>query len=125
LEQKKQELKDFMTRRITHLIEEHKSRSQIFKTSNPDVEAKRTLEDPQEIELPIPNTKEVLSRNLRKEFQQREVTKTKEEKNQNEKSITETKLIGKKATKLRKKRANTERLHEVLEKTSQKEKLQN
>jgi hypothetical protein len=46
LEQKKQELKDFMIRRITHLIEEHKSRSQIFNTSNSDVEAKRTLEDP-------------------------------------------------------------------------------
>ena len=55
LEQKKQELKDFMTKRITHLIEEQKSRSRIFNTSNPDVEAKRTLEDPQEIELPIPN----------------------------------------------------------------------
>jgi hypothetical protein len=125
LEQKKQELKDFMTRRIAHLIEEQKSRSQIFKTSNPDVKAKRALEDPQDIELPIPDIEEVLSKNPRKEFQQREVTKTKEEKNQNEKSITETKLTGKKARKLRKKRDNTERLQEVLEETSQKEKLQN
>jgi hypothetical protein len=90
-----------------------------------DVEAKRTLEDPQEIELPTPGTEEVLPRNPRKEFQQREVAKTKEEKNQNEKSITETKLTGKKARKIRKKRANTERLQEVLEETSQKEKLQN
>jgi hypothetical protein len=46
LEQKKQELKDFMTRRIMHLIEEQKKRSKIFNTSNSDVEAKRTLEDP-------------------------------------------------------------------------------
>ena len=70
-----------MTRRITHLIEEQKRRSQIFNTSNSDVEAKRTLEDPQKIDLPIFDTEEVLSRKPRKEFQQREVTKTKEEKN--------------------------------------------
>jgi hypothetical protein len=125
LEQKKQELKDFMTRRIAHLIEEQKRRSQIFNTSNSDVEAKRTLEDPQKIELPIFDTEEVLSRNPRKEFQQREVTKTTEDKHQNGKRITETKLTGKKARKLRKKRANTVRLQEVLEDTSQKEKLQN
>ena len=66
LEQKKQELKDFMTRRIAHLIEEQKRRSQIFNTSNPDVQAKRTLEDPQKIELPIFDIEEVLSRNPRK-----------------------------------------------------------
>jgi hypothetical protein len=36
LEQKKQELKYFMTRRITRLIEEHESRSKIFNDSNPD-----------------------------------------------------------------------------------------
>jgi hypothetical protein len=41
------------------------------------------------------------------------------------KELPETKLTGKKARKLRKKRANTERLQEVLEETSQKEKLQN
>jgi hypothetical protein len=69
VEQKKKELKDFITRRIVHLIEEQKSRSQIFNTSNLDVEAKRTLEDPQEIELLIPDIEEVLSRNPRKEFQ--------------------------------------------------------
>ena len=118
LEQKKQELKDFMTRRIAHLIEEQKSRSQIFNTSNSDVEAKRTLEDPQEIELRILDKEEVLHKNPRKNFQQCEVTKTKEEKTQNDKSITETKLTIKKASKLRKKRDNTERLQEVLEETS-------
>jgi hypothetical protein len=56
LEQKKQELKDFLTRRIVHLIEEQKRRSHIFNTSNSDVEARRTLEDPQKIELPIFDT---------------------------------------------------------------------
>jgi hypothetical protein len=34
LEQKKQELKDFMTRRITHLIEEQENRVKLFKTKD-------------------------------------------------------------------------------------------
>jgi hypothetical protein len=46
LEQNKQELNKFMNRTIMHLIEEQESTSQIFNTSNPDVKAKRTLEDP-------------------------------------------------------------------------------
>ena len=54
-----------MTRRITHLINEQESRLQIFNSRNLDVKAKRTLEDPHNIELPIPD-KEVLSRNPRK-----------------------------------------------------------
>jgi hypothetical protein len=70
------------------------------------------------IELPIFYTKEVLSRNPRKYFQQRKVTKTIEDKHQNGKSTTETKLMGKKARKLRKKRDNIVRLQEVLEDTS-------
>jgi hypothetical protein len=45
LEQKKQELKDFMTRRITHLIEEQENRAKLFKTRDLDVEVGRTLED--------------------------------------------------------------------------------
>jgi hypothetical protein len=99
LEQKKQELKDFMNKRIAHLIEEQKSISQIFNTSNSDVEAKRTLEDPQKIELRIPYKEEVLHMNPRKQFQQCEVTNTKEEKTHNDKIITEMKLTGKKARK--------------------------
>jgi hypothetical protein len=39
LEQKKKELKDFMTRRIAHLIEEQEKRSKLF---NFDVEVERT-----------------------------------------------------------------------------------
>jgi hypothetical protein len=46
LEKKKKELKYFMTRRITHLIEEQKNRSNLFNTRDPDVEVARKLEDP-------------------------------------------------------------------------------
>jgi hypothetical protein len=42
LEQKKQELKDFMTRRITQLIEEQENRSKLFRTRDLDVEVERT-----------------------------------------------------------------------------------
>jgi hypothetical protein len=125
LEQKKQELKDFKTRRIVHFIEEQKRKSQIFNTINSDVKDKITLEDTQKIELSIFDTEEVLPRNPRKEFQQREVTKTTKYKHHNDKRITETKLTRKNARKLRKKQANTVRLQEVLEDTSHKEKLQN
>jgi hypothetical protein len=76
LEHKKQELKDFMTRRIACLIEEQENKSKIFNTRNLDVEAARTLEDSQETEVPILNKEEVLSQNAREESQQREVTKT-------------------------------------------------
>jgi hypothetical protein len=107
-----------MTRRIAHLIKEQKRRSQIFNISTSDVKAKRTLEDMQKIKLPIVDTEEVLSRNPKKYFPQREVTKATEDKHQNGKSITEMKLTRKKARKLRKKRANTVRLQEVLEDTS-------
>jgi len=37
LEQKKQELKDFMTRRIAHLIEEQENISKLFNTRDPNV----------------------------------------------------------------------------------------
>jgi hypothetical protein len=118
LEQKKQELKDFMTRRIVHLIEEQKRKSQIFNISTSGVEAKRTIEDLQKIKLPIFDTENVLSRNYKKDFPQCEVTKTIKDTHQNSKRITETKLTGKKDMMLRKKRANTIRLQEVLDDTS-------
>jgi uncharacterized membrane-anchored protein YhcB (DUF1043 family) len=81
LEQKKQDLKEFMTRRITHLIEEEKNRSNLFNTRDPDFEVARTLEDPQKIEVPIPDKGEGSPSNLRKESQQRKVTMPKEVKN--------------------------------------------
>jgi hypothetical protein len=43
LEQKKQELKDFMTRKIAQLIEEKENKSKLFDTRDPDVEAAKTL----------------------------------------------------------------------------------
>jgi hypothetical protein len=43
LEKNKQELKDFMTRRITHFIEEHENKSNLFRTG--DVKIGRTQEE--------------------------------------------------------------------------------
>jgi hypothetical protein len=60
-----------------------------------------------------------------KDSQQHVVTISKEDKNQNGKKNTETKLTEKKARKLSKKRAKIEKLHNVLEGASQKENLQN
>jgi hypothetical protein len=107
-----------MTRRIAHSIEEQKNRSRLFNTRYPDVEVARTLEDPQKTEILIPNKEEVSPSNLRKGSQQREVTMSKEDKNQNEKRHTETKLTGKKARKMSKKRAKIEKLRRVPEETS-------
>jgi hypothetical protein len=81
LEKKKQELKDFMTRRITQLIEEHENRSKLLRTRDLDVEVARTQEDSQKIEIPTPDREELLPLNLRKESQQHEVTMPKEDKN--------------------------------------------
>jgi hypothetical protein len=60
-----------------------------------------------------------------KDSQQRVVTMSKEDKNQNGKKNTETKLTRKKARKLSKKRAKIKKLQKVLEGASQKENLQN
>ena len=46
LEQKKQVLKKFITRRITHLIEEQENISQPFNNNDMDAKFARTLEDP-------------------------------------------------------------------------------
>ena len=118
LGQKKQELKDFMTRRIAHLIEEQENQAKLFKTKDWTAEVGRTLEDPQKTEVPIRNTDEVLPLISRKESQQREVTLPKEDKNHNGKRNTETNFTGKKARKLSKKRAKTEKFQKVPEGTS-------
>jgi hypothetical protein len=99
-----------MTRRIAHLIEEQENRSKIFNTRDLDVEAARTLEDPQKTEVPTPDKEEVLALNPRKESQQRSVTMSKEDKNQNGKRHTEMKLTGKKARNISKKRDRIEKL---------------
>jgi hypothetical protein len=125
LEQKKQELKDFMTRRIADLIEEQQNQAKLFNTRDLDVEVGRTLENSQKTEVPIPDTDEILPLISRKESYQREATLPKEDKNQNGKRNSETKLTGKKDIKLSKKRAKIEKLQKVPEGTSQKENLQN
>jgi hypothetical protein len=122
LEKKKQELKDLITRRIAHLIEEQENRSQPFHNNDLDFEVAGTLEDPQKNEISIPDKERILPL---KESQQCEVTMSKEDKNQNGKRNTETKLTGKKARKLSKKRAKIEKLQKNPEETSQKEKLRN
>jgi hypothetical protein len=81
LEKKKQELKDFMTRRIAHLIEEQENRSQIFKTIKLVVEVGITQEDSQNTKAPTLDREEVLPLNPRKESQQREIIMPKGDKN--------------------------------------------
>jgi hypothetical protein len=70
-----------MTRRITHLIEEHKNKSNLFNIRDLDVKVARALEVPQKIEVPIPDKEEGSPLNPRKESQQCEVTVPKEDKN--------------------------------------------
>jgi hypothetical protein len=125
LEQKRQELKDFMTRRIVQLIEEQENISKLFDTRSLDVKAARSLEDSQKIEISVSNIEEVLPLNPRKESQQREVPMPKENKNQNGKRITETKLMGKKARNLSNKKANIEKLWKIPDGSLQKENLWN
>jgi hypothetical protein len=123
LEQKKRELKYFVTRRIAHLIEEQENNSKLFNTRGPDVEAARTLEDSQKTEVHAPYKEEVLPLNPRKESQQHSVTMSKEDMNQTGKRNTKTKLTRKKARKLSKKRAKIQKFQKVPEGISQKENL--
>jgi hypothetical protein len=111
-----------MTRRITHLIKESESRPNLFNTRDLDVEVARTQGDSQKTKAPTPDEEEVYPR---KESQQREVTMTRGDKNQNGKRNTETKLTRKKDKKLSKKRNKIKKLQKVPEGTSQKENLQN
>jgi hypothetical protein len=111
-----------MARRITQLIEEQENRSKLVVTRNIDVEAARTLGDPQKTEVLTPDKEKVLPLNPRKESQQRAVTVLKDDKNRNGKETTETRLTGKKARKLSKKR---DKLQNIPEGALQKENLQN
>jgi hypothetical protein len=123
LEQQRQELTDFMTRRIAQLIEEQENRSKPLIVRGPDVEAERMSEGSQKTEAHVPEKEELLPLGLRRESQQREVPMFKENKNQNGKRIPETKLTGKKARKLSKRRAKIDRLQNISEGTSQNGKL--
>jgi hypothetical protein len=104
---------------------EQKNRSKLYITKDPEVEVARTLEDPQKIEVPILDKEEGSPSNLRKESQQCKVTMPKEDTNRNGKKHAKTKLTGKKARKLSKKRAKIENLYMVPEGTSPKENLKN
>jgi hypothetical protein len=125
LEHKRQELKYFMTRKIAQLIEEQENISKLPDTRIPDVEATGTLKDIQKAEISTPDKEEVTHLNPRRVSQQHEVTMLKENKNQNGKRTIETKLTGKKSTKISMKKVNIEKLQQVLEGTSQEETLQN
>jgi hypothetical protein len=114
-----------MTRRITHLIAEQENRSKLLRTRNLDHEVERTQEDSQTSRAPTPDREAVLLSNPMKESQQREAAMPKEDKNQNGKRNTETKITGKKARKLSKKREKIEKLQKGPEGTSRKEDLQN
>jgi hypothetical protein len=81
LEQKKQELMEFMTRRIAYLMEEQENRSKLLNTRDLDVEAIRELEEPQKTEIPNAYDEGVLPLDLKKESQHREVTMSREDKN--------------------------------------------
>jgi hypothetical protein len=105
-EQQRQELKDFMTKRIAQLIKEQENHLKPFDTRSPDVKAKAT----QKAEISTPNKEEVIYINPRREYHQHKVTMSKENKNQNEKRIIEMKLTRKKARKIIKKKAKIEKL---------------
>jgi hypothetical protein len=117
LEQKKEE------RRIAHLIKEQENMSKLFNTRNLDVKVVRTLEDSQETEVPILDKEEVLPMSSRRESQQRKVTKTTEDKNQNGKQTIKSNLTRKKDIRLSKKRDKIEKLQNIPEETSQTENL--
>jgi hypothetical protein len=75
LEQKKKELRDFMAKRIAHLLEEQENQSKLLRTKNLDVEVERTQEDlkhlsVQESREPTPDREEVLALNPMKYHQQ-------------------------------------------------------
>jgi hypothetical protein len=119
-----------MTRRIVHLIEEHENKSKLLRTKDLDVEAEKTQTDLknlsiQESRASTPNREEVFPLNPMEDHQQREVTMPREDRNQHGKRNPETQITGKKARNLSKKKAKLEKLQEALEKTSQKEGLQN
>jgi hypothetical protein len=118
LEQKKQELMEFMSRRISYLMKEQEDRPKPLNTRDLGIKVIRALEEPQKTEIPNPYDEGVLPLDLKKEPKQREVTMSREDKNQNGKRMTETKLTGKKARKLSKKRAKIGKLQKTPEETS-------
>ena len=114
-----------MTRRIAHLIKEQENKSKPIETRELDVKVEKIPEESQKIAVPIPGTDEVFPLISRKESHEHKVTLPNEDKNQNGKRNSETKITRKKDRKLSKKRAKIEKLQKVPKGTSQRENLQN
>jgi len=130
LEQKKQELRDFMARIIAHVLEEQENQSKLLKTKDMNVEVERTQEywrhlSEQKSRTPIPEREEVLPLNLMKNPPQCEVIMPREDNNDNGKRKPVIQITGKKTRKLIKKRGKLEKLQEALERTLQKEGFHN
>jgi hypothetical protein len=120
LEQKKKELRDFMARRIAHLLEEQENQSKLLRTKDMDVEVERTQEDwrhlsVQESRAPTPEREEVLPLNPMKDPPQCEVIMPRGDKNDNGKRKPVIQITGKKARNLSKKKDKLEKLQEVPE----------
>jgi hypothetical protein len=88
LEHKKKELRDFMARRIVHLLEEQENQSKLLKTKYMDIEVERTQEDwrhlsIQESREPTPEREEVLPLNPMKDPPECEIIMPRGDKNDN------------------------------------------
>jgi hypothetical protein len=132
-EQKKKELRDFITRKIERLIEEQEDKSKQQRERELVVEVERTQEDLKNLpmqERSIATPEIVREGTLTSEsvraHQQCEVTLLGEDKNKNGKRIPEivreAQITGKKARKINKKKAKLEKLQEATKnrrKTSQ------
>jgi hypothetical protein len=117
IEQKKQELRDFMANRIVRLIEEQEDKSKKLRAKDLAVEVERTQEGLNNLSMkknrePTPEIvrEEVLPSNPVKDLQQCEVTMLRKDKNNNGKRNPKRHIIGKKEIKLNKKKAKLEKL---------------
>jgi hypothetical protein len=127
LEQKKKELRNFMARRIVHILEEQEDKLKLLRTRDRVVEFERTREylkhlSIQENIAPTPKREEVLPLN---NLQQCKVTMLSTDNNKNGKRNPVTQITRNKSINLSKKKARLEKLQEVLERTLQKEGLHN
>jgi hypothetical protein len=125
IEQKRQELRDFMTKRITRLIEEQEDNSKQLGVRDLAIKVERTQEglknlSMQEKRAPSPEVirEEVFHSNPLKNLQQCKVTMLRADKNKNGKRNPVTQITGKKARNISKKKAKLEKFHEVPKKTS-------
>jgi hypothetical protein len=116
------ERRDFMGRRITHLLEEQENQSNLLNTKDMDVNVERTQEDwrhlsVQKSRAPTLEREEVLPLNPMKHPPQCKVIMPRGDKNDNGKRKPVIQITGKKVRKLSKKREKLEKLQEALERT--------